>query len=214
MPAIRIAIADAQYLVRVGMFHILENQPDMCIIGEASDKEELFGVLLEQRPDVLVFDYNKAGKLDKEDLQQAFALLPEINVVVVSADSDRASVMEVLSMGVRVFLTKECDEEEIIEAIHASMGKNRFFCQKIIDILQDKPKQDDCSPTPLSMREIEIVRLICTGKTSREIADELFLSTHTIFTHRKNIFKKLNIKSSSELVLYAVKIGIVERDLA
>ncbi|MEM6965044.1 MAG: response regulator transcription factor [Bacteroidota bacterium] len=109
-------------------------------------------------------------------------------------------------------MTKGCDEEEIINAIKATAKQERFFCNKILNFILEKSfaKSDDGTTTPLTTREIEIVRLVVEGKIAKEIADELNLSTHTIYTHRKNIMNKLELKSTSELVLYAVEKGFVK----
>ena len=110
------------------------------------------------------------------------------------------------------FLTKECDETEILDAVMATAKNERFFCSKILNYILEKSfnKSISCKPSPLSQREVEIVRLIAKGLIAKEIADRLNLSTHTVYTHRKNIMSKLKVKSASELVLYAVNNGIVD----
>ena len=113
-------------------------------------------------------------------------------------------------MAVNSFLSKKCDEKEIIDAVHATSKNEKYYCTNVLNCLLEKsfPK-DDCSPRPLSPREIEVVQLVAKGLIAKEIASELYLSTHTIYTHRKNIMKKLKIGTTSELVLYAVREGII-----
>ena len=109
------------------------------------------------------------------------------------------------------FLSKQCDEKEILDAVLATAKGEKFYCTNVLNYLLEKsfPKETECKPLPLSAREVEIVQLISTGLIAKEIAGKLNLSTHTIYTHRKNIMKKLGIGSTSELVLYAVNEGIV-----
>jgi DNA-binding NarL/FixJ family response regulator len=142
-----------------------------------------------------------------------FVQYPNINILIISGDEDKKAIYDVLESGVNSFLTKTCDEHEIKDAIAATAKGDKFYCTRIIDYLLEKSfakdEVEDCSPTPLSPREVEIVRLIAQGLIAKEIADELSLSTHTIYTHRKNIMKKLNMNSSSELILYALNNGLV-----
>ena len=119
----------------------------------------------------------------------------------------------VVEDGVNSFLTKSCNEEEIINAVKATAKGEKFFCHKIINFILEKSFQkedDNCEPTPLTPREIEIVRLVAQGKIAKEIASQLNLSTHTVYTHRKKIMKKLEFKHASDLVMYAISKGIVE----
>jgi DNA-binding NarL/FixJ family response regulator len=117
-----------------------------------------------------------------------------------------------VACGVTSFLTKTCDETEIFSAVRAAAKREKFFCSKVLDVLLEKhfPGTDNCAATELSVRETEIVRLVAEGYSSKDIAKMLFLSPHTVHTHRKNILRKLGIGSTSELVLYAVNTGLVK----
>jgi DNA-binding NarL/FixJ family response regulator len=118
-------------------------------------------------------------------------------------------------MGVRNFLTKECDKGEVIDAVRAAYQGQTFFCRKIVNRVLENTAEEisdtsDCRPVQLSARELDIVRLIGKGYTTKEIADKVFLSPHTIGTHRKNIFRKLGVKSASELLMYSIRSGLIE----
>ncbi len=134
-------------------------------------------------------------------------------ILLIADTSETGNVLRAVDLGVNGFLTKECDSDEIIHSVHALIKGERFFCNNVLNILLDKSsieEEEDCTPTTLSEREIEITQLIADGLTSRKIADKLFISPHTVQTHRKNIMRKLKVNSVSELVVYAMKAGLVE----
>ena len=110
-------------------------------------------------------------------------------------------------------LLTHCSGKEIVDGIEKAIQQEKFFCAKVIDYLLERsrlPEEEDCSPIPLSPREIEIVQLTSQGLIAKEVADQLNLSLHTIYTHRKNIMRKLGINSVSEMILFAVRNGLVE----
>ncbi len=216
---ITILIADAQFLIRAGLRHLLERFPEFEVVGEATQEPDLRQVLFEKRPDVLVMDHDQSASFNQASIETVRNLSPGTQILVISSDNDKSSIYQILEQGVSSFLTKTCGEEEILDAIRATARGEKFFCTRIIDYLLEKSfakspeEEEDCRPTPLTPREMEIVRLIAKGLIAKEIANTLNLSTHTVYTHRKNIMRKLELNSSSELVLYAVNNGIVERDL-
>ncbi|MGK0387989.1 MAG: DNA-binding NarL/FixJ family response regulator [Maribacter sp.] len=210
---ISVAVADSQYLIRVGLMHLLNSRKEVNVVGEAANKNSLYRLLQSKQPDVLIFDYNKPDTFDKEDLEKVRNLSPKTGILIISADDNRQSIYDVLEKGVNSFLTKECDEDEIFKAIQATSRGEKFFCSKVLDFLLQKSfgtEPKGCHAIPLTMREVEIVKLVAGGKTAKEISEEINISTHTIYTHRKNIMKKLKMNSTSELVLYAVRHGLVD----
>jgi|AntRauTorckE5430_2_1112549.scaffolds.fasta_scaffold52612_1 DNA-binding NarL/FixJ family response regulator len=220
MDAISIVIADAQHLIRAGLRHLVSEDSRFRVIGEASNEEELQQKLSALRPDVLILDYSQEGAFSIASIDRLKESYPDVRIMIMSDDDEKERIYKVLQLGVNGFLTKGCGEEEVFDAIKATAKGEKLFCTRVLDYLLEKSFPDSpknpaeregvsCGPTPLSPREIEIVRLIARGLIAKEIASELNLSTHTIYTHRKNIMKKLNISSASELVLYAVEIGIV-----
>lgn len=212
MSKITIAIADSQYLIRVGLRHLIEEFEQFEIVGEASSEKKLLQVLTDHTPNVVILDYHQPESFDINSIEKIRSTSPDSKILVISGDNEKENIYNVVQNGVSSFLTKSCDEEEIINAIKATAKNEKFFCNKILNFILEKSftKEEDCSPLPLSPREIEIVRHVVNGKIAKEIACELNLSTHTIYTHRKNIMNKLELKSTSELVLYAVEKGIVK----
>lgn len=221
MDGTSITVADSQYLIRLGIKHLLSKHGQFRIVSEAEDDEELSEQLPQHRPDVVILDYNQPTAFEKETITRIKQLSPSTNILIISDDEDKSSIYQVLQSGVNSFLTKSCDEEEIVDAVKATAKGEKFFCTRILDYLIERTlgsaapaetEEASCKPTPLSPREIEIVQLIAQGMIAKEIASELNLSTHTIYTHRKNIMKKLKLSSASELVLYAVNMGLVKSD--
>lgn len=216
MDVSRIAIADSQYLTRVGLRHILASTNDVTLVGETTNESELLGLLESQSVDVVILDYNQPGKFGPETVTRLLASESPPGLVIISEDNDKAQIFSVLEAGVGSYLTKECDEKEILDAVQAARRGDKFFCTKILDFLLEetlgkpsKKQTQGCGATPLSPREVEIVRLIARGMVAKEISLELHLSTHTVYTHRKNIMRKLDMTTASELVKYALDRGWV-----
>jgi DNA-binding NarL/FixJ family response regulator len=208
----RLVLADAQFLIRAGLRSLLASQSDLEIVGEASDMAELVAVCGEKSPDLVILDYAQPGAFRPDDLGLFHQAFPDIKLMVISGECRREFLFGAVACGVTSFLTKTCDETEIFSAVRAAAKREKFFCSKVLDVLLEKhfPGTDTCSATELSARETEIVRLVAEGYSSKDIAKMLFLSPHTVHTHRKNILRKLGIGSTSELVLYAVNTGLVK----
>jgi two-component system NarL family response regulator len=171
-----------------------------------------------QNPDVLIIDFHIPGHFSIDDIFYLREHFPEIRLLVISAHHEKQDVLRVLDGGVNGYLLKECDEEEVMNAVYAAARYEKFFCGRVLDTLLEEATHqcppgsvcNHCQAVSLSQREVEVVRLIAEGNTNRQIAEKMFLSIHTIGTHRKNIFRKLKIRNSSELVYYALNKGIIQ----
>ncbi len=134
-------------------------------------------------------------------------------VLMIAEPNSAREVLALLERGVDGYLTRECDRNEIVHAVYAIIKGERFYCNKVLNILVDrhlmKDDPEDCSATALTQREMDITRHIAEGRTSKEIASRLHISQHTVQTHRKNIMRKLKMNSVSELTLYAVNTGLI-----
>jgi DNA-binding NarL/FixJ family response regulator len=213
--AITILIADAQYLTRVGLRNILSTQQRFEICDEAGNESTLLQQLQTWHPQVVILDYDHPDCFSHDTILHIKQVAPATNILVISGDSDKHSIYQVLENGVNSFLTKNCNETEIIDAVQATAKGEKFFCTRVLDYLLEKSfgnKEENCAPTPLTPRQIDIVKLTAKGLIAKEIANELNLSIHTVYTHRKEILKKLDLKTSSELVMYAVNKGILEKN--
>lgn len=211
MSTTSVILADAEYLIRVGLNHILGKQSNVEVLGTVWDEEGLFNLMEANPAKVVILDYNQTNNLTVESILKLKKEYPETGVLVVSADNEKESIYSVLEAGVTSFLTKSCNEKEILEGIQAAAKQQRYFCRKVMDYVFERSfssTDEEDAPTPLTEREIEVVKLVAKGLIAKEIAGELGLSTHTVYTHRKNIMRKLKINTATELVLYAVNNGL------
>ena len=210
---VSIVVADAQYLIRYGLKQLISQNQQFDVIAEVNNEQTLMTALEQKKPELVILDYDQPGHFTIHTLKAVKQEAPHIKIMIISANSDKHKIDQVLKMGVNCFLTKTCDDDEIFDGLKAAMRGEKFFCTQILDHLLYKSYAEEKPPTkpntPLSAREIEIVKLIAQGLVAKEIADELHLSTHTVYTHRKNIMKKLHLNTSSELVMYALNKEIV-----
>lgn len=208
----KILVADNHLLTREGIKALLQENDQFSIIGEANDGMELHHKLQQLKPDVVIIDYDMPGFFEAPDIQKIYKQHPGTGVLVVTTNQNKKDILQVLEFGVNNYILKICDKEEFTGALDATIRQEKFFCGKVIDAILEKhfPKKQHCDAPTLSQRETEIVQFIAQGYTNSQMAEALFLSIHTVSTHRKNILRKLHIKSTSELVLYAIKTGIVE----
>ncbi len=215
MAPVDILIADAAFLVRMGIKAVLDGYPHLRVIEEAVRGPELRERLDTARPNVLIMDYNAPDAFSVDDVKYVAEHAPECNILIISSDLKREEVLQVLEFGVKGFLLKECDQGEIIAAITAVAKREKFFCGKVLDIILERRTQsppcsgEACIPTRLTERETEIVKLMAEGHSTQDIAEILSLSVHTIYTHRKNIMRKLGVTTAAEVILYAFNTSLV-----
>lgn len=211
---VNILIADSQYLIREGLKAILQCDPRIRIAGESASKHDTFYLLKQLQPDILIIDYNNLEDFNQEDIQLLRSVSRAVKVLIIADIGNIQVTRLVIAQGVRGFLTNTCDKDEIIHAIFALMRGEKFYCNKVLHLILKHPEtvNTDCNATSLSEREIQIIQLIACGHTTKQIADLLFRSSHTISTHRKNIMKKLNFSTTRELMLYAINTGLVNNN--
>lgn len=205
-------IADKQPLSVAGLTSFLTDKQDINVVGHVKRGEDLITMVEKFEPTLLIADYNFPGYIDLDDIRNAMASSSKTNVLILSSDNNKASILDVLQLGVKGYITKECSLEEVGMAIQSTARGEKFFCQKILDIIMEKrfSVETPSEPTSLTSRETEILKLIANGHSTQVIADSLFLSPHTVQTHRKSIIKKLNIKSPTEFVIYAMDLGLLK----
>jgi len=211
MSGIRVAIADAHFVVREGLKYILSKDKHVQLVGECTYGKDI-PKLLKIGLDLLVFDYDHADHISFEDLQKVFRVAPDTNVLVISAHTDPVTVNRLIRQPIKGLLSKECSESEILDAVRETAKGKQFYCNRILDVVSESKKQGagtDCSPTSLSQREIEVIEYLAQGLTAAQVAEKMCLSVHTINTHRKNIFKKLKVNSTTELVRFALKAALI-----
>ncbi|GJM29547.1 MAG: putative two-component response regulator [Cyclobacteriaceae bacterium] len=213
MQSIKVALADKQALTRVGLKSFIQEKTDLDLLDEVDSLQDLKETLTRYQPEVLLVDYNLRDFVSIKDLREVSKLSPNTRILIISSDNNKSNIFEVLEIGISGYVTKECSKHEIVGAIYATAKGEKFFCNKVLDLILEKhlkkEEADECLPTELSVREVEVVKWTASGLNAKQIADKLHLSHHTVYTHRKNVMKKLALGSVSELTLYAVKTGII-----
>jgi DNA-binding NarL/FixJ family response regulator len=207
--ATSVLLADFQYLTRQGIASLIKAMPGFELVKMIDSPDQLVNSVTLLNPNLVVIDIS-----DKDhELIPKLRELKENTVcsfLVISNSQTKDSIQQLLAMGIKGILTKNCSEEEIINGLRAVAQGNRFFCNNILELVVESPEEkDNCEPTNLSPREYEVLELITQSKTTAQIAEELHLSVHTINSHRKNILRKLNLSSPAELIVYALETGLV-----
>ncbi len=215
MEPIRILLSDDHNVLRDGMRLLLERQPGFEVVGEAGDGRETLELVQNLQPDVVVMDIAMPNMNGIEATRRIVEKHPRTGVVILSMHYDESYVIRSLDAGARAYLLKDALKPELIAAIHAVAQGRSFFSPKISRILQEdyvqalRRKAADDSYELLTDREREILQLVAEGKTNKEIANTLNLSLYTVDTHRTHILQKLNLHSVPEVILYAVRKGII-----
>lgn len=212
---IKITIADSHFLSRKGLAVLLNENSDFTLLAEAISASDLVNQSRFYKPDLIIIDYTSLN-FSIESLQQIVKKYPKTKLLAITELHSNIIISKALKTGVTSHLLKECDRDEIVEAIYKTAKGEKFMCGKIINSILDndtaktaKNTEYSCDGINISDREIEIITLIAEGYSNKEVADKLFLSTHTVTTHRKNIMNKLGVNNTAGLVLYAVRENLV-----
>ena len=211
MNPIRVVLSDFQYLTREGLVSLLKDDEKFELIEVVEHSDDLKMAIVKHLPDIVILDYEaqkeSLNKLLEEIIENEFPQL-----LVITNQDNKDHIRKLLGMGIRGIVTKGCSKMEIVGAIQSISMGNRFFCNRILDQVITQPDTEEvtCEPAELSPREFEVLGLITKGYKTVLIADELNLSVHTINSHRKNILKKLNLRSPAELIVYAMEQGLTK----
>jgi DNA-binding NarL/FixJ family response regulator len=203
---IDILIANNNSINAEGLKTILQSKLGHRVLGVVNSTEELMQQSKRYFPSIIVIDFS-ASAFGIEAIKRIKSIYKDVKILAITEAQSSKTIYTVLKNGVDSFLFDDCDKVEIIEAIAETNAGKQFYCPSVIDILSQSKDNEEVS---LSEREIEIIRLIADGLTNKQIADQIFLSTHTVNTHRKNIMNKLGIKNTAGIVIYAVTENIVK----
>jgi len=208
---IRILIADDHDVVRSGLRHIIEAQPNWQVAAEAGDGREAVQKALETKPDVAVIDYSLPLVNGVEATRQIRAALPHTEVLIFTMHDNEALIQELLKAGARGYLLKTDARRHLIGAIEALAAHKPFFTAKVSQALLDSfLSRSALEGLTLTHRERSVVQLIAEGYTNKQIAGLLKISVKTVETHRAAIMRKLKLSSPAALVRYAIRNRIVE----
>lgn len=213
---VRIIIADDHRLFREGLVNLLSDSKDIEIIAEAEDGNDAIIKARELNPDVIVMDIGMPVLNGVDATSRLLKELPSIKVIALSMHSEKQFIKGMLEAGASGYLFKNCAYDELIEAIHTVNAGKKYLSDKITEIMiQDylgKEESIPVSDSELTERESEILKLIAEGASISEISELLFVSVKTIGTHKQHLLEKLNLKTSTDLVKYAIKKGIISLD--
>ena len=215
MKKIRILIADDHGIVRTGLRLQLEQNTDFEVVGEATEGREAVRMAEELLPDVVIMDIAMPNLNGIQATTQLVKKSPQIGVIILSMYSDETYLMRTLAAGAKGYLLKESADADLHRAVEVVAQGKPFFSPAIADTLledymrqlQQRGLQD--SYDLLTEREKEILQLLAEGKSNKDVAGILNLSTNTVETHRTRIMQKLDLHSTAEIVLYAVRKGII-----
>lgn len=211
---ISVLIADKNYLSRLGLFTLLNTSSNFEVDYTDDDNfDNLIAYIKKNKPKILVLDFQSLN-FNSKQISVLTKTFKRLQVLAITDYMSKSEMQSALDNGVRSYLLKECDKEEIIEALHATYNGERFLCGKVVYFLSSqeelsvvKPQLDkvSCQGLGITDRELDVIRLISEGLSNKLIADKLELSTHTVNTHRKNIMTKLDIPNTAGIVMFAVK---------
>ncbi len=212
---IRILLADDHNVMRAGLKLLLERHSGFRVVGEASDGYEAVEAAIASKPDVVVLDIAMPRLNGIEAAKRIAAQLPQAGIIILSMHSDEGYVLRALKAGAKGYLLKDSAESDLIKAIEVLSKGKAFFSPEISKVLaEDYVREMNVRGAEdrydlLTPREREILQLLIEGRSNKDIAGLLNLSLYTVETHRKNLQSKLNIHGFPELILYAVRRGII-----
>ncbi len=208
---VNLILAESNELVRIGLRTVFKNA-EVQVIGEASNEAELLSQIKSFNPDVVLIDYT-SGNFSIDVIPKALSISDDVRFVAITPEQSGTTVVNALKSGVTSHIKKDCSITEIIDSVKETSKGKKFFCGKVLETIHDEgidveelsDSEFTCEPIVLSNREVEVITLIAEGFTNVEISEKLFLSKHTVNTHRKNIMNKLGVKNTAGIVMFAVK---------
>lgn len=211
--SIRILLADDHKITRQGLRSLLEKQPDMEVVAEAEEGRTAVRLVQELVPNVVIMDVSMPDLNGMEATRRIVAEFPNVKIIALSMHSDSLFVTEMLRSGASGYLLKDCAFEELERAIRTVMANKTYLSPSISGVVVDDylhrlSKADFSNSEVLSDREREVLQLVAEGKSTKQIALKLHISTKTVETHRRQIMNKLDIHTVAELTKYAIRKGL------
>ncbi len=212
---VRIVLADDHKILREGLRSLLEDEEDFDVVAEADDGRQAIDLVEELKPDVIIMDIGMPNLNGIEATRYIKSGFPETRVLALSMHANERFVAEMLRAGADGYLLKDCAVDELITAIRTILRGKVYLSPDIMDVvvkdfLEIMREDEDSVYSILTQREREVLQLIAEGKTTREIADILNVSSKTVETHRQQIMKKLDLHNVAELTRYAIESGLVQ----
>lgn len=208
---IRVLIADDHPVVRLGLKMILENEPDISVHNEATTAREALELVHNADFDIVLLDISLPDRNGLEVLHQLKYEYPEINVLVISMHSEDLYAVRVLKEGASGYMNKDSAPEELVKAVRKVVSGGRYVSSSLAEKLAFGlvSESNDPPDRALSNREFQVMCMIASGKTVKEISNDLYLSEKTVSTYRARIMKKMNMKTNAELISYTIKNNLI-----
>lgn len=212
MSNIKVLIADDHAVVRQGLKHIISRDPDIEVVGEAENGNEVLEKVKELDIDVILMDIEMPEKNGMETLIHLKTSNPNLPVVILSIFAEEQYGLRLIQSGASSYLSKTCPPNQLLEAIHKVADGGKYITSSLGELLVKKMDNEANKPVheSLSNREYQIFFMIASGKKQKDIASELSISINTVNVHRANILKKLNVKSNSEIIRYALQNDLIK----
>jgi DNA-binding NarL/FixJ family response regulator len=205
----RVLIADSQFLITESLKHILLEDMRFQVSNVVMEKRELTRELANGDIALLIIDPSFIELSSFSELKEIINHYPHLQLLVITNGLTRNEMLELNNQGINDIILKTAGREEIFEALSATLKGKKYYSSELLDLLFDPGEKKNTAEETgqLTISEMEIVRLISQGLTTKEIASRKYISFHTVITHRKNIFRKLGVSSVSELIMYALRTG-------
>lgn len=210
---IRILVADSHFLIRQGLRSIFASNPGFQVVGETEHFERVPELVAQANPHVVIIGLNIQGISAAELIDQLLRDFKETKILVLDTNEEVDEMLTILSRGVHGYILKQCDHQEILDAVNTILAGKNFFCPNVLRLNKSRKNGQDENPSrkriQLSEREVQILSLISEGLTNKEIGDRIFISAHTVASHRKNLMKKFQAKNNVDLVISAIKENVI-----
>lgn len=199
----KVFVADSQYLTRHGLVTLINNTADFEVVRETEKMDSIQEILNQIECDLIILDVAVNEKLLFTQIDQ-IQKNNKLNFLILVDENDKNSIRKLIKLKVKGIISKRCNQHAALNAFQSVAKDERFYCNTILDIvLGSTPSASNSKSNELTPRELEVLKLIGSGKASGQIAAQLFVSVHTINSHRKSILKKLDMKSPAQLIAYA-----------
>lgn len=206
---VRVIIADGQFLITESLKKILNDGGSFIVEAVLTGKNEILKALTGSGVSILIIDPSFIDLNSFSEIKEIRESFPKLKFIVLTNSLNKTELLELNSLGITNIILKTSDREEIFEAMNATVKGKKYYSSELLEILFEINERINSGEETgqLTPSEMDIVRLISEGLTTKEIASRKYISFHTVITHRKNIFRKLNVSSVSELIMYAIKAG-------
>jgi DNA-binding NarL/FixJ family response regulator len=207
---IRVIIADDHVIFRQGLLNLLQAAKHIAVAGEAGAGPETINLVTREKPDIAILDISMPGFDGFEILQRIQSQGIKTKVIFLTMYKDTLTAKKALQSGASGYVLKDNAFEDLLYAISTVSAGGTFISPSVSKSILKAPANEEKEPQILTLRECEVLRLISSGLTNKQIAEKLFISVKTVETHRTNIMQKLDIHTIADLVRYAIKVGLIE----